>query len=509
MANIEAIKLIWLLWATSVGLGQNDIDCNSEPGPDLIVNHNAGKDRFLIFQNGVRLRSSGPVKNGIPNIVSVDKAKSASISWMYFNGTEVLARLGPQICKAEKEGLTWDCFAPIASQDFYLYTLSITAFEDKLIVQTLENGEYKQSLVTLNGTILATVKSSQVQSVNPSSLTRTSGNDVIAFFGPLVGIYKRGEGTKLPIILRGTIKYGLSRLWLNCEPDLCLDATVDAVTSSGTILELHRAKFVVQVDRKAARPTVSITKATYTDGSLKDAAIRVNHSLTMFAEKNVVTVTDDNLNFQTRPLGLVYPGRSLAVDAAFVLLNETHLIDHSVVTVYSSSNAELNVRSMADMWPELPRLTIDGATVYQNQLYFFVGDYFYTSDLPLSPNANAINGPFLTQFHILNCNSNHYQTSKAAKMLGIVDTASFEKYISQFVPVSSVVPPTRPVDTTVTTTEAKAVKKPVVQPAVVAFGVTLVILVLLSLTVYLFTKKTNKRNDVSKKPMASVDSKTL
>ncbi|KAI1282148.1 hypothetical protein HDE_13105 [Halotydeus destructor] len=394
-------------------------------GPNAVANViNNNQDGFVVFSNGVKFKTAGPLRNGAPP-TSWSEAQLGQVSllWVYANGSQLVSRQGNNLARQEVDDKNWIVGEDITKSPIYQSVTCITAYEDKLLVQFSD----KQILVRQNR-IEFTAELPNDQSLHPTELTRTKDNDVIAFFGPLVGLYEHSKQPILPIYLQKTRKYWLSRAWLGCEPDLCFDSSIDAVSNDGQYLELYKAKHIVKVNM--ATKAVSIT--TPAKGYFVDAAIRDKDDLYLFINNKAYKLEKSGSISQVR-----YFSKNGNTQAGFMInktyWNTFYLIYKGDVTILDHS---LRSDPIKDLWPDLPEKTVDGATAFKGFIYFFFGDYYYRTS-SLVNKTNPVNGPFLTQFDLLDCKNDYYKNSVAAQALGIVDKVAFKFYISQFKPKPS------------------------------------------------------------------------
>ncbi|KAI1282149.1 hypothetical protein HDE_13106 [Halotydeus destructor] len=392
-------------------------DCDgSYGGPAAVANViNNNQDGFVVFSDGVKFKTAGPLRNGAPPTSSSDsQLGQVSLVWVYANGSQLVSRQGNNLARQEVDDGNWVVGEEITKSSIYEAAICITAYEDKLLVQYND----KQVLVRQNK-IEFTAKFPD-RSLHPTGLTRTKDNDIIAFFGPLVGLYEHSTQSIFPIYLELTKKYWLSQAWLGCKPDLCFDASIDAASNDGQYLELYKGKYLVMVNMSTKAFGVISPANSY----FVDAAIQGEGDFYMFIDKKAYTRESN---------GSVSEAEFLSehgnIEAGFSINDTLYLIHQGEVTIYDLS---FESRPIELLWPELPETTIDGATALEGFIYFFIGDFYYRTSSSLNE-TNPVDGPFFTM-DLLNCNDRYYKNSAAVQALGILDKHTFRKYISQFRP---------------------------------------------------------------------------
>ncbi|KAI1282150.1 hypothetical protein HDE_13107 [Halotydeus destructor] len=393
-------------------------DCDgSYRGPESVANAiNNNQDGFVIFSNGVKFKTAGPLRNGAPPTnLSEAQPGHAHLDWLYYNGTHLVSRQSGHFASQQVDEKEWK-FGKLISQELLFKPVNlITAYGNKLLMQL-----YNKQILVRENHIEFTAELPNNKSLHPTELTRTKDNDIIAFFGPLVGLYEHSNPI-LPIVLQKTKKYWLSQAWLGCEPDLCFDGSIDAASNHGQYLELYKGKHIVKVTM--ATKAVSIT--TPDKGYFVDAAIRDEDDLYLFINKKAYTVEKDGSISEA-----IFLSQKGNTEAGFSVNRKFYLICQQEVTVFEYS---LDLFPIEAFWPDLPERTIDGATAFNGSVYLFFGDYYYRTSSQLNV-TNPIYGPFLTQFDLLDCKNDYYKNSVAVRALDIFNKDAFLSYISQFKP---------------------------------------------------------------------------
>ncbi|KAI1282147.1 hypothetical protein HDE_13104 [Halotydeus destructor] len=442
MLNFATIHLSLLLSLLSVA-NLSKGDCDTYSGPKAVANAvNNTQDGFVVFANGVKVKTAGPLRHGAPAINFTESQPSTTdFIWVYYNGTHLVSRQHNYFASQEVDDEAWKRGNRVSQELIFQPVNLITAYEDKLLMQL--DG---QQVFVKQGIVKSAVDLPSDKSLHPKELTRTKDNDVIAFFGPLVGLYEHAEQPILPVILQQTKKYWLSRAWLGCEPDLCFDGSVDAASSDGQYLELYKGKHIVKVNMATKGVRITAPKSWY----FVDAAFRQNGSLTVLTGHHQYTFP------KVGPAShMEFPDRvGKTEEAAFSIDDAIYLIYEGEVRIFRTYVPE--VARTTVLWPELPDRTLDGAAKFDGYVYLFMGDYYYRTPYPVLE-TNRVRGPFSTQFDLLNCKDDYYEKSPAAKALDIHDTETFKSYISQFQPRPTIRTTTPSLDTkpvTKSTTES-------------------------------------------------------
>ncbi|KAI1282003.1 hypothetical protein HDE_13050 [Halotydeus destructor] len=245
MLIARTIYLLFQIGCLQAAFSDDYQHCNraAKAKINAIVGH---EDDYVIYTNqGVLIKANGPLRNGVPNITSIQQDSFASkILWVYSNGTHFKSRMDAYVY-SQKIGLQngWTEEYPIPSGSAYENTESVTVMENKLLMQRTVGTVHDQLLVDSN-------EKTSIKEAN------------------------------LPIILKNDRKYGLSRLWLGCEPDFCVDPTVDAVSNDGDDFEFYRGRYVLKISGNSV----------YSDemGYIVDAATRTNGILTLYVGHTII-----------------------------------------------------------------------------------------------------------------------------------------------------------------------------------------------------------------------------
>ncbi|KAI1282154.1 hypothetical protein HDE_13108 [Halotydeus destructor] len=124
-------------------------DCDgSYSGPDAVANAiNNNQDGFVIFSNGVKFTTAGPLRNGAPP-TSWSQAQPGhpDLDWLYYNGTHLVSCQNERFASQQVDEKKWIVGKLISEELYFELANVITAYEDKLLIQTLN----QQALVRGN-----------------------------------------------------------------------------------------------------------------------------------------------------------------------------------------------------------------------------------------------------------------------------------------------------------------------------------------------------------------------
>lgn len=265
-----------------------------------------------------------------------------------------------------------------------------------------------------------------------------SVGDVLCIVDNLWTIYS-GHSLSPPTAVNKDLEWLPAQEMIGCPPNLCADATVDAVTRGPGGIHWIKGNFLY-ISSAPRTPIKSVTMH-YLRTSVQlpvDAAFAVPGTQPVgIVSGEKLLVTDYQLNETWSPVGSAFPGLHDRVNGAWSLPASGSNFSVSIVagfklygySCHSPPKIKCKLTSNGDFAKSYPKVfkEIDDAFHFDNQLFFLRHSFV------IKVSSDAVTAPHTVQNTLITCSDQEFRDI-FGKTLGVTDSTLFDIYKQKFKP---------------------------------------------------------------------------